>query len=299
MQITLRPPLGNVKILLQRLAAAFSRLPKLSAAVILAVVLTAAGAGLLTGRVLPAANQIDLRFRYAPPWPLAGSSLAHLLGTDRLGRDLLSRMLVGAQNSLSVALMAIIFAAAVGTCLGLVAGYRGGWVDSLIMRCVDIMMSFPAILVALMFVVTIGASFTMVVATLALLLWAQYARLVRGQVLSVKERDFVALAQVAGSSTRRILVVHIFPNLVNSVVVLATLQIGWGIVVESALSFLGAGVPPPAPTWGNLVAEGRDVLDQAWWIAVCPGLAIMLVVLSFNLFGDWVRDALDPTLRPL
>jgi len=284
---------------LQRLAAAFQRLPKLSAAVILAVVLTAAGADLLTGHVLPAANQIDLRFRYAPPWPLAGSSPAHLLGTDRLGRDLLSRMIVGAQNSLAVALMAIVFAAGVGTCLGLVAGYLGGWVESLIMRCVDIMMSLPAILVALVFVVTVGASFAMVVATLALLLWAQYARLVRGQVLSVKERDFVALAKVAGSSTRRILVVHIFPNLVNSVVVLATLQIGWGIVVESALSFLGAGVPPPAPTWGNLVAEGRDVLDQAWWIAVCPGLAIMLVVLAFNLVGDWIRDALDPTLRQL
>ena len=299
MQITMRPPLGNVTIPLRRLAAAFPRLPKLSAAVVFAVILTAAGASLLTGRVLPEANQIDLRFRYAPPWPMVGSSPAHLLGTDRLGRDLLSRMLVGAQNSLSVALMAIVFAAAVGTCLGLVAGYLGGWVDSLIMRCVDIMMSFPAILVALVFVVTIGASFGMVVATLALLLWAQYARLVRGQVLSVKERDFVALAHVAGASTRRILVVHIFPNLVNSVVVLATLQIGWGIVVESALSFLGAGVPPPAPTWGNLVAEGRDVLDQAWWIAVCPGLAIMLVVLAFNLCGDWVRDALDPQLRQL
>jgi len=299
MQITMRPSLGNIKIPLRRLAAAFPRLPKLSAAVVLAVVLIAAGASLLTGRILPEANQIDLRFRYAPPWPMAGSSLEHLLGTDRLGRDLLSRMLVGAQNSLSVALMAIVFAAAVGTCLGLVAGYLGGWVDSLIMRCVDIMMSFPAILVALVFVVTIGASFAMVVATLALLLWAQYARLVRGQVLSVKERDFVALAQVAGASTRRLLIVHIFPNLVNSVVVLATLQVGWGIVVESALSFLGAGVPPPAPTWGNLVAEGRDVLDQAWWIAVCPGLAIMFVVLSFNLFGDWVRDALDPKLRQL
>jgi peptide/nickel transport system permease protein len=298
-QISMCPPLGNITIPLRRLAAAFPRLPKLSAAVILAVILTAAGASLITGRVLPAANQIDLRFRYAPPWPLAGSSLQHLLGTDRLGRDLLSRMLVGAQNSLSVALLAIAFAAVVGTSLGLIAGYLGGWTDSLIMRSVDIMMSFPAILVALVFVVTIGASFSMVVATLALLLWAQYARLVRGQVLSMKARDFVALAQVAGSSTRRILVVHILPNLINSVVVLATLQIGWGIVVESALSFLGAGVPPPAPTWGNLVAEGRDVLDQAWWIAVCPGLAIMLVVLSFNLCGDWVRDALDPKLRQL
>src|SRR5262245_6534921 len=217
MQITMRPPLGHVTIPLRRLAAACPRLPKLSAAVVLAVVMTAAGASLLTGRILPEANQIDLRFRYAPPWPMAGSSPAHLLGTDRLGRDLLSRMLVGAQNSLAVALMAIVFAAAVGTCLGLVAGYLGGWVDSLIMRCVDIMMSFPAILVALVFVVTIGASFGMVVATLALLLWAQYARLVRGQLLSVNDRDFVALAHVAGASTRRILVVVISSNLANCV----------------------------------------------------------------------------------
>jgi len=300
MQITVRSPLIiNSRIRLRRWLAVLSRLPRLATAVILAVVLSALGAGLLTSSVLPEANQIDLRFRYAPPWPLAGSSPAHLLGTDRLGRDLLSRMLVGAQNSLSVALLAIAFAASVGTFLGLMAGYLSGWVDGLIMRCVDIMMSFPAILVALVFVVTIGASFGMVVATLALLLWAQYARLVRGQVLSLKERDFVALAHVAGCSTRHILTVHILPNIVNSVVVLATLQIGWGIVVESALSFLGAGVPPPAPTWGNLVAEGRDVLDQAWWVAVCPGLAIMLVVLSFNLFGDWVRDALDPKLRQL
>jgi peptide/nickel transport system permease protein len=300
MQITVRSPLIiNSRIRLRRWLAALARLPRLSSAVILAVVLSSLGAGFLTSSVLPEANQIDLRFRYAPPWPLAGSSPAHLLGTDRLGRDLLSRMLVGAQNSLAVALLAIAFAASVGTSLGLMAGYLGGWVDGLIMRCVDIMMSFPAILVALVFVVTIGASFGMVVATLALLLWAQYTRLVRGQVLSLKERDFVALAQVAGCSTRHILTVHILHNIVNSVVVLATLQIGWGIVVESALSFLGAGVPPPAPTWGNLVAEGRDVLDQAWWVALCPGLAIMLVVLSFNLFGDWVRDTLDPKLRQL
>ena len=299
MQITLPSPIRTSRSSLPRLWLALSRLPRLSGAIVMIVVLTAMGANLLTGTLLPEANQIDLRFRYAPPWPLAGSSPEHLLGTDRLGRDLLSRMLVGAQNSLSVALLAITFAMTVGTLLGLVSGYLGGWVDSLIMRGVDIMMSFPAILVALVFVVTIGASFGMVVGTLALLLWAQYARLVRGQVLSVKERDFVALAKVAGASKRHIIAVHILPNVVNSVVVLATLQIGWGIVVEAALSFLGAGVPPPAPTWGNLVAEGRDVLDQAWWISVCPGLAITLVVLSFNLFGDWVRDALDPKLRQL
>jgi peptide/nickel transport system permease protein len=299
MQITLPPFSRWSAFSLQRLLTSLPKRPGWSAVVVLLMVLITASAGLLTGRVLPEANQIDLRFRYTPPWPLAGSSPAHLLGTDRLGRDLLSRMLVGAQNSLSVALLAIAFAAAVGTFLGLIAGYTGGWVDSLIMRSVDIMMSFPAILVALVFVVTIGASFGMVVSILALLLWAQYARLVRGQVLSVKERDFIALAKIAGSSPRRIIAVHILPNICNSVVVLATLQVGWGIVVESALSFLGAGIPPPTPTWGNLVAEGRDVLDQAWWISVCPGLAIMFVVLSFNLFGDWVHDTLDPKLRQL
>src|SRR6516225_5066262 len=240
MQLTLPPSLGHVPMPLQRLAAAFQRLPKLSTAVILAVVLTAAGADLLTGHILPAANQIDLRFRYAPPWPLAGSSPAHLLGTDRLGRDLLSRMMVGARNSLAVALVAICFAAVVGTSLGLVSGYLGRWVDAVIMRFVDIMLSFPAILVALVFVVTVGASFWMVVAILALLLWAHFARLVRGEVLSWKARDFVALARVAGASTPRIIVQHLFPNIFNGVVVLATLQVGWAIVVESALSFLGA-----------------------------------------------------------
>jgi peptide/nickel transport system permease protein len=208
-------------------------------------------------------------------------------------------MIVGARNSLAVAITAIGFAAAVGTSLGLVSGYFGRWVDALIMRCVDIMLSFPAILVALVFVVTVGASFWMVVSILALLLWAHFARLVRGEVLSWKERDFVALAKVAGASPLRILAQHMFPNIFNSVVVLSTLQVGWAIVVESALSFLGAGIPPPTPTWGNLVAEGRDVLDSAWWISVFPGLAIMLVVLSFNLFGDWLRDVLDPKLRQL
>ena len=281
------------------LVGSATRLPKVPIVIVVLVFLTAISADWLTGTILPAANQIDLRFRYTAPWPLEGSSPAHLLGTDRLGRDLLSRMLVGARNSLAVALVAICFAAAVGTSLGLVSGYLGRWVDAVIMRFVDIMLSFPAILVALVFVVTVGASFWMVVAILALLLWAHFARLVRGEVLSWKARDFVALARVAGASTPRIIVQHLFPNIFNSVVVLATLQVGWAIVVESALSFLGAGIPPPAPTWGNLVAEGRDVLDSAWWISVLPGLAIMLVVLSFNLFGDWLRDVLDPKLRQL
>ncbi len=281
----------------QGFLAAARTLPKIPTAIVILVFLTAICANLLTGMLLPEANQIDLRLRYTAPWPLQGSSPTHLLGTDRLGRDLLSRMIVGARNSLAVAVVAIFVAATVGTILGLIAGYLGGWADAVMMRCVDIMLSFPAILVALVFVVTIGASFWMVVTILALLLWAHFARLVRGEVLSWKERDFVALAKVAGASTPRIIVQHLFPNIFNSVVVLATLQIGWAIVVESALSFLGAGIPPPEPTWGNLVAEGRDVLDSAWWIF--PGLAIMLMVLSFNLFGDWLRDVLDPKLRQL
>lgn len=299
MEIPPRPSVAITRGRLWGLVASSERLPKVPTVIVILVALTAICADLMTGTVLPKANQIDLRFRYTAPWPLEGSSPAHLLGTDRLGRDLLSRMIIGARNSLSVAMSAIFFAAAVGTILGLISGYLGHWVDAVIMRFVDIMLSFPAILVALVFVVTVGASFWMVVSILALLLWAHFARLVRGEVLSWKERDFVALAKVAGASTPRIIVKHIFPNIFNSVVVLATLQVGWAIVVESALSFLGAGIPPPEPTWGNLVAEGRDVLDSAWWISVCPGIAIMLVVLSFNLFGDWLRDVLDPKLRQL
>jgi peptide/nickel transport system permease protein len=297
--MALRPPNASVSDRLRKLANSARRLPRVSTAIVILVALTSIGAGLITDTILPKANQIDLRYRYAAPWPLEGSSTVHLLGSDRLGRDLLSRMIVGARNSMAVAVSAILFAAVVGTTLGLIAGYLGRWADAVIMRCVDIMLSFPAILVALVFVVTVGASFWMVVSILALLLWAHFARLVRGEVLSWKERDFVALAKVAGASTARIIVTHIFPNIFNSVLVLATLQIGWAIVVEAALSFLGAGIPPPEPTWGNLVAEGRDVLDSAWWISVFPGIAIMLVVLSFNLFGDWLRDVLDPKLRQL
>ena len=221
------------------------------------------------------------------------------LGTDTLGRDILSRIIKGAQVSMSVAAGTVLLAGSIGTTLGSIAGYFGGWVDTVIMRLVDGWLAFPAILIALVFAVTVGPSVTVVVSVMALILWARYARLVRGEVLSLKERDFIALARVAGGSPLRIMASHLLPNVLNSVIVLSTLQIGWAITVEGTLSFLGAGVPPPTPTWGGMVADGRDLIRSAWWISVFPGAAIGLVVLSFNLIGDRIRDLLDPKLRAL
>ncbi len=282
-----------------RLRARVKSMPVFALLIVAVVVVISIGADLITQTVIPEPEAIDLRFRYTPPWPMDGSSATHLLGTDQLGRDLLSRMIKGAQTSLLVALTCIFIAASAGTLLGLISGYWGGWVDTAIMRLVDAMLAFPAILVALVLVVTVGASFGMIVFTIAFLMWAPFARVVRGEVLSVKERNFVALSRIAGASAPRVLFFEILPNIINTVVVMATLQVGSAIVVESSLSFLGAGIPPPEPTWGNLVAEGRNVMDSAWWVSTFPGIAILLVVLSFNLLGDWLRDTLDPNLRTL
>jgi peptide/nickel transport system permease protein len=234
-----------------------------------------------------------------PPAFLPGGDGRFLLGTDLLGRDILSRIVKGTQVSLAVAGATILLVGIFGTTMGLIAGYQGGAIDAFIMRTVDAALAFPAILIALVLVVTVGPGFWVVVSVLVLLQWARYARLVRGEVLSWKEREFVALARVAGCSTLRIVRRHILPNVINSVVVLSTLQVGWIIAVEATLSFLGAGVPPPTPTWGGMVADGRNYLGSAWWISLFPGTAILIVVLSFNLLGDWLRDALDPKLRQL
>jgi peptide/nickel transport system permease protein len=276
--------------------AVLKRAPKISTAVVVLATLVALFAPIIAPH---SAVDADLGARGKPPVILADGTWEHVLGTDRQGRDILSRILVGARISLSVAALSILIGGMVGTSLGLLAGYRGGWVDALIMRSVDVMLAFPSILMALILAVTVGASFWMVVVVLGLILWARYARLVRGEVLAWKQRDFVALARMAGSSSLRILLKHLFPNVVNSVVVLSTLQVGWAIVVEASLSFLGAGIPPPTPTWGGMVAEGRKYIETLWWVSVFPGLAIMLVVLSFNVFGDWLRDILDPKLRQL
>jgi peptide/nickel transport system permease protein len=226
-----------------------------------------------------------------------GGSWSHPLGADKLGRDILSRIIHGARVSLTISLVSIFFGGLVGTTLGLVAGYFGGKFDHVIMRVVDIKLSLPTILLALVLAAVAQPSVVSVIIVIALILWTRYARLVRGETLRLKGRDFVARARVAGSSEFRIIARHIFPNVVNTIIVLATLEIGQVILLEATLSFLVAGIPHPTPSWGLMVADGRELVVIAWWVAFFPGLAILLTVLSMNLLGDWLRDRLDPKLR--
>lgn len=226
-----------------------------------------------------------------------GGSKTYLLGTDKLGRDILSRIIHGARISLTVSLVSIAIGGGIGVVLGLVAGYFGGLADALIMRLVDIKLAFPALLLALVLSVIMGSGFDTVIIVLVVLIWARYARMVRGEAQAIKQQDYIARARVAGASHIRIMVRHIFPNLVNTVVVLATLEVGHVIVLESTLSFLGAGIPRPTPAWGVMVADGRELITSEWWIFLFPTLAIVLTVLSMNLLGDWLRDKLDPKLR--
>lgn len=243
--------------------------------------------------------ETSLRARLLPPAWMEGGDARYFLGTDRLGRDVLSRIVVGALPSFKVALAALVFGSILGSFVGMIAGYLGGRVDAIIMRFADGTMAFPLILAALLLAAVIGPGGPTVVIAACVVLWARFARLIRSEVLSVKERDYVKLARIAGASNWRIMIAHILPNVLNSVVVLLTLQLGFVIILEATLSFLGAGIPPPTPTWGQMVANGRDYLETAWWLSVFPGLAIAVVVLSFNLLGDWLRDHTDPRLRQI
>jgi peptide/nickel transport system permease protein len=244
-------------------------------------------------------DQIALSERLMPPAFMEGGSTAHLLGTDLVGRDILSRLIYGAQISLSVSLVVILITAGIGTILGIIAGYMGGRMDAFLMRVTDMSLAFPAILIALLFAATIGPGYWTVVIALSLLGWAPFARLIRGEALKLRETDFVAQARIIGTSPIRIMVRHIFPNIINPLIIMATLSVGMVILTEAVLSYLGAGIPPPAASWGNMVNDGRSLLDVAWWISTFPGIAIGLVVMAGNFMGDWLRDTLDPRLRQI
>jgi len=236
-------------------------------------------------------NRIDLRNVAAPP------SKEHLLGTDQLGRDVLSRIIWGGRVSLLVGFVAVGIAVAIGTLLGAVAGYYGGWVDGLIMRFVDIMLCFPAFFLILAVVALLEPSIWNIMVVIGLTSWMGVARLVRAEFLSLKEREFVLAARSQGASDLRIIFSHILPNALGPVFVAAILGIGAAILTESALSFLGIGVQPPTPSWGNMLTAGKDNIEIAYWLSLFPGLAILITVLGYNLLGEGLRDALDPRLR--
>jgi peptide/nickel transport system permease protein len=242
-------------------------------------------------------EEFTLSEGFRPPFWMEGGSADHILGTDRIGRDLFSRLLYGGRIALLVASIAITFSLLVGVSLGLLAGFSGGIVDQVISRFVDGMLALPSLLFAMMMAAIVGPGLQTVILVIAAFTWMQYARLVRGQVLSLKQRDYVQLARVAGASRLQIMLRHMLPNTLNTIVILATLEIGTVITFEASLSFLGFGVQPPTPTWGAMLSEGRNFMSNAWWLAFFPGLAITFVIMSGNLFGDWLRDVTDPRLR--
>ena len=242
----------------------------------------------------------DLTLRNNPPfWDAEEGTTSRLLGADHVGRDVLSRVIYGARISLMVVSVSLSTGLFIGTTLGLIAGYAGGIVDEIIMRLVDVWLALPFILIALVAVVVLGASLGLVIALLALFTWASFVRYVRAEVLSLKERDYVALAKVSGASTTRIILRHILPGVMNTIIVITTLRVGQLILTEATLSFIGAGIPSPTPAWGVIVAEGRSYVTVAWWSSLLPGLAIFMVVMSLNFLGDWMRDRLDPRLRQI
>jgi peptide/nickel transport system permease protein len=246
----------------------------------------------------PEVGSLGERFR--PPFWQQGGSEKFILGSDHLGRDVLSRLIFGARVSIVVGFTAVLFAGFVGTVLGILSGYLGGWVDQVIMRVTDAWLAIPALTYAIFLAAVVGPSEMNIVIILGLVYWTRYARVIRGEVLSLKERDFVRLAIVAGCSKRTIMKRHILPNVLNSAIVLGTLMLGVVVVTEAALSFLGVGVPPPKPAWGLMLADGKKGLMAGyWWLTVLPGCCIMLMVLSANLLGDWLRVKLDPQLRQL
>jgi len=234
-----------------------------------------------------------------PPSWLVGEGWSHLFGTDYLGRDVLSRVIIGARASLLVSFVGVGMAGLFGVLIGLFSGFRGGRVDTLLMRLVDIQMSMPPILLALLISASLGSGLTSVIVVISIVFWTNYARVVRGETLSVKQRDYVVMAQVLGCSTGRVLKKHILPNVLDSALIVASLQLGAAVMLEASLSFLGLGVQPPAVAWGKMIAESRLYIASAWWLPTFPGIALVMTVLGTNLLGDWLRDRFDPKLRQI
>jgi peptide/nickel transport system permease protein len=237
---------------------------------------------------------------FAPPFWMDGGSVATPLGTDFQGRDILSRLIYGARVSLLVGIMGTLVAGGIGTAMGILSGYVGGWVDQIIMRVTDAWLALPAIVFAIFLAAMIGPSMWNIIVILGAVYWTRYARVIRGEVLTLRERDFVKLAEIAGASKLRVIRKHILPNVLNTATVLASLTVGVVIIAEASLSFLGVGVPPPQPAWGLMLSEARPTLMAGqWWLTVFPGACILLIVLATQLFGDWLRVRLDPQLRNL
>ena len=239
----------------------------------------------------------SLRARLAAPTWEASDGRPHLLGTDHLGRDVLSRMVYGSRVSLLVGFSAVLVGGVIGSVLGLAAGFRGGWIDTAIMTVADAQLAFPFILLAIGIIAVLGPSFPTLIVVIGLSGWVSYARILRSQVLGLRQREFVDAVHALGGSAVRIVWRHVVPNVLSSLVVIATLELARAIVLEATLSFLGLGVQPPTPSWGGMVQEGREYLDSAWWISTFPGLLLMAASIVVSRTGDWLRDLLDPTLR--
>ena len=266
------------------------KLPWISLTIVVLILLCACLAPIMSPHDPERINMVDRRI--AP-----FETTDHPLGTDVMGRDMASRMIYGARTTVFISLVALATGAFVGSILGMIAGYKGGWSDILIMRVSDAALGFPTVLVAMIIVTLLGAGMENIVLAVVITVWARFARMIRGDVLAIKEYDFVTSAKIAGVSTPMIIARHIFPNTVNTLMVITSLQVGQVILLEASLSFLGLGLPPGAPAWGIMGSEGRTVILEVWWLALFPGLAITIVVLAFNFFGDWLRDTLDPKLR--
>jgi peptide/nickel transport system permease protein len=252
------------------------------------------GGVLLSGWLFPGGGEaMDLKARLVPPFVRA----AHPLGTDPLGRDVLARVMTGGWISFTVGFWSVVGAAILGTVAGLIAGYYRGLAEMLLMRFADVQLALPFILLAITFAAIVGSSIPLLVVLMIVSQWVQYARLIRGSVLSLREREFIQASRAFGLTDARILFLHILPNAFGPVLILMTLNVANNILLESSLTFLGLGVDPLVPSWGGMLADGRTYMQTAWWITVFPGLAIMMTVLGLNLVGDWLRDNLDPTSR--